>query len=117
MTFSFTATAKCDYCGQLLSDSDEECDHDGNPVYKAVFRRLGEGRDSLIGVEATAGWKWHKLAQAVGEDWIAYEYLGRKEYINTLLESPIWESVEQLPHLHMSVDAPDDVADVLDDDE
>jgi len=117
MGFSFTATAQCDYCGQLLGSSDEECDHDGWEVETYVFRRLGEGRDSLVGVEATAKYKWYKLAEEIGEDWIAYEFLGTKSHVNSMLDGSMWESVEDLPKISMSVDAPRDVNDEVFDDE
>lgn len=109
MGFSFTATAQCDYCGQLLGSSDEECDHDGMPVDKRVFRRIGEGRDSLVGVEAASGYKWNKLAETIGDDWIAYEYLGTKDHVNTMMQSPLWESVADIPKISMSIASPDDL--------
>jgi len=109
MGFSFTATAKCDACGQLLGSSTEECGHDGKNVNKHVFRKLGEGRDSLVGVSATATYKWYRLAEEVGKDWIAYQYIGTKNHVNAMLKT--WESVEELPHITMSCDAPADVSD------
>jgi len=114
MGFSFTATAECDYCGQLLGSSDEDCDHDGDTVRSRVFRRLGEGRDSLVGVKATHDWKWYKLAEEVGEDWIAYEYLGTREEVNSMLS--VRGSVADLPRLSMSLSAPRDVNDEVFDD-
>lgn len=116
MGFSFTATAQCDKCGQLLGSSDEGCSHDNQTVSKHVFRRLSEGRDSIEGVEATAGWKWYKLKERVGDDWIAYEYLGTKEHVNAMLDGS-YDSVEELPRLTMSVDAPADVGEHDSDDE
>jgi hypothetical protein len=109
MGFSFTATAKCDHCGQLLGSSDENCDHDGKSVKAHVFRRLGEGWESLTGVEAIVTYKWYKLAEEIGEDWIAYEYLGTKSHVNSMLEGSMWDDVEDLPKISMSVDAPSDV--------
>ena len=117
MGFSFTATAQCDYCGQLLGSSDEECDHDGEPVDTRVFRRLGEGRESLVGVECTPRYKWYKLAEEIGEDWIAYEYLGTKDHVNSMLDGNFWDGVADLPKISMSVDAPSDVNDEVFDDE
>lgn len=111
MGFSFTATAQCDKCGQLLGSSDEKCDHDGQTVKSRVFRRLGEGRDSLVGVVSTPAWKWYKLKETVDDEWIAYEYLGTKKHVNGLLGGPMWSSVEELPHVAMSIHAPDDVDD------
>lgn len=109
MGFSFTATAQCDKCGQLLGSSDEDCDHDGREVRTHVFRKMGEGRESLVGVEATATYKWYRIAKEVGESWIGYEYLGTKGHVNSMIDSPVWESVESLPHITMSCDAPLDV--------
>lgn len=107
MTFSFTATAQCDACGQLLSSSDEDCDHDGRSVDAHVFRRLGEGRESLIAVETTILWKWYRLKELVEDDWIAYQWLGTKEYVNSLLTPE--RGIKELPHIEMSCDAPQDV--------
>lgn len=107
--FTFTATAECELCGAYLSSSDEECDHDGRPVDKHLFRRLSEGRDSLIGVRSTARQKWYRLEEKVGDDWIAYEYLGTKDTVNSMLDGMMWESVEDLPKIAMSIDAPNDV--------
>lgn len=116
MGFSFTATAECDKCGAMLGSSDEECDHDGFTVNNHVFRRLGEGRESLVGVEATTSWKWYKLAEKQGEDWIAYEYIGTKAHINAILDSDTWDRVEDLPNITMSANAPQDVMDHISDD-
>jgi hypothetical protein len=110
MTFSFTATAKCDECGQLLGSSDENCDHDGAPVDKHLFRELGEGRESLVGVKTTNSYKWHKLAQKVGDYWIAYQYLGPKSSVNRMLQVS-WDSVKELPQQEMSASAPSSVND------
>ena len=107
--FSFSATAECDLCGAYLSASDEECDHDGKPVDKHVFRRLGEGRESLTGVRCTPRQKWYKLGEKIGEDWIAYEYLGTKDHVNSMLDGSFWDGIEDLPKISMSVDAPSDV--------
>lgn len=107
MGFSFTATAQCDSCGQLLGSSDEDCEHNGHSVSTHTFRKLGEGRESLVGVVATAGWKWYKLKESVGDDWIAYQYLGTKGHINALIESG--EDVREMSPVTMSCDAPADV--------
>lgn len=109
MGFSFTATARCERCGQLLQSSDEECDHDGEPVDKHVFRRLAGGRDSLIGVKTTPSWKWQRLKEKVEDDWIAYEYLGTKSHVNAMLQDVMWSSVEELPRKGMSIHAPNSV--------
>lgn len=111
MGFSFTATAQCDKCGQLLGSSDEKCDHDGRPVDKHVFRYLTGGRDTLVGVNTTPGYKWYALEEKVGEDWIGYVYLGTKDHVNSMLNGSFWDGVEDLPKVSMSVDAPKDVGD------
>lgn len=106
--FSFTATAECDLCGAYLSSSDEACDHDGQTVNTYIFREIGKGRDSMKGVEATAQHKWHALERKVGDDWKKYEWLGTRESVTTMLNGH-WETVEDLPHRAMSLDAPRDV--------
>jgi len=106
--FTFTSTAECDKCGAYLSASDEECDHDGQPVDVHVFRRINEGRESMIGVECAIRYKWHALEEKIGEDWIAYQWLGTRESVENMLNG-YWDSVEDLPKRAMSLDAPSDV--------
>lgn len=107
--FSFTATAECDKCGQLLGSSTEECDHDGKPVSKHIFRYLTRGRDSLVGVQATNDHKWHKLEEKTGDEWIGYHYLGTKEHVNSMLQGSVWDGVSDLPYLQLSMAAPEGV--------
>ncbi len=107
MTFSFTSTAQCEQCGQLLGSSEEECDHNGEQVYQFVFRRLREENAEII--ESTPSWRWHKLAQRVGEDWIAYQYLGQKGDVESMLEQSAHPSFTELRPRMISVDAPDSV--------
>lgn len=108
--FSFTATASCDKCGAFLSSSDEDCDHNGDTVSVHVFRRMGAGRDSMKGVESTARHKWHRLEDKVGSEWVTYEYLGRRESVESMLSSGLWNGIADLPKRGMSLDAPSDVA-------
>lgn len=99
--FSFTATAECDLCGNYLSSSDEECDHDGKEIDKHVFRRMFEGRESFVGVKCAWELRWEKLEEKV-DDWIAYQYLGPKHEVNLYLSAG-WEPSE-VPKLEMSTD-------------
>ncbi len=105
--FSFKATAECQLCGAFLSSSDEDCGHDGREVHSQVFRRIGGGRDDIVGVKSTTPHKWHKLEEKVGDDWIAYQWLGPRESVNSMLH--LWGDIEDIPHRAMSVDAPNDV--------
>lgn len=107
--FTFSATAECDVCGDYLSSSDEECDHNGQNVEVRVFRRLYEGRDSLVGVKTVNSRKWQELKDKIGDDWIAYQYLGTKEHVNTLLRNGSWDGISDLPKISMSTDAPKDI--------
>jgi hypothetical protein len=107
MTFSFTATAQCEQCGQLLGTSEEQCDHNGEQVDQFVFRRLAQEDAEII--ESTPSWRWHKLAQRVGEEWIAYQYLGRKSDVEVMVEQPLYPSFTELRPRAISVDAPDSV--------
>jgi len=107
--FTFTSTSECDLCGAYLSSSDEDCDHDGQSVGVHVFRRMNEGRDSMVGVECAIRYKWYKLEEKVGEDWIAYQWLGTRESVESMLSGAMWDDVEDLPMRAMSLDAPSDV--------
>lgn len=69
-----------------------------------VFRRLYAGRDSMIGVEATVQNKWVPLKEKVGDDWIAYQWLGTREHVERLLEDG-YESIEDIPVQEISLDA------------
>lgn len=104
--FTFTSTAECELCGKFLSSSDEDCDHDGQIVETHLFRRIGGGRDSLVGVECTVRRKWHKLEEKVGDDWIAYEWLGPRSSVEAMVNGIMWDSIEDLPMMEMSADAP-----------
>ncbi len=108
--FTFTSTAECDLCGAYLSSSDDECDHDGQPIETHVFRRLSEGRDSMVGVECAIRHKWHALEEKVGEDWIAYQWLGTRESVENMLSGTMWDDIEDLPMRAMSLDAPEDLS-------
>lgn len=106
--FSFSATARCSECGAYLSSSSEECDHNGSEVNTHVFREIGQGRDSLVGVESTIRYKWYKLEDTVGEEWKKYEWLGTRDDVNNLLGDK-WSTIEELPKRAMALDAPRDV--------
>ena len=108
--FTFTSTSECDFCGAYLSSSDEDCDHDGNPVETHVFRRMNSGRESLIGVECAIQYKWYALEEKVGDDWIAYQWLGTREFVESMVNSVMWDNVEELPMKAMSLDAPKDIS-------
>lgn len=107
--FSFSATAKCNKCGAYLSASDESCDHDGKLIEDHVFRRLSGGRDSITGVKSANGYKWQKLKEKIGDDWIAYQYLGPRDSVTRMLTAK-WDSIEELPMQEMSLDAPKDLS-------
>jgi hypothetical protein len=113
--FTFTSTSECDVCGAYLSSSDEECDHDGYDVKTFTFRRLNEGRESMTGVESVATRKWHDLEEKVGDDWIAYQYIGTREQVESMLSGTMWDDVSDLPMISMSTDAPKDVGEESED--
>lgn len=102
MGFDFTATAQCNYCGNYLNSSDAECEHSGESVRPHIFRRLKS--DKLTVIRATPQYKWQKLADTKGEDWIAWVYLGKRSIVSKYLER---RSIEDIPQISMSVDARD----------
>jgi hypothetical protein len=110
MGFSFTATARCDKCGEYLSSSDEDCDHNGEPVNTHMFRRLSGEWETVVEVDTTPQWKWYALKETIGDDWIAYQYIGQMENVQNMLgEETLWEGVDDLPAISTSVDSPDGV--------
>lgn len=104
--FTFSATAECNKCGRYISSSDKECDHNGHTVNKHLFRRLGEGRSSMTGVLSTSMYKWVKLEEKIGEEWIEFVYIGTKDSVENMLNSSSWDSVAGLPTQSMSYEAP-----------
>lgn len=90
-------------CGAYLSSSDEDCDHDGQEVTKHLFREIAGGRDSLVGVECCETLAWQKLQEGVGDDWIGYEYLGPKPWVNENLRAGTWDSIEDMPKRSMAL--------------
>lgn len=118
--FSFTATAQCELCGNYLESSDADCDHDGQKVQQQFFRRITSGNSSegqsasekphTVAIEATNRWKWYALARELGDDWIAYEWLGPRSQVESMLKGSMWDDVDDLPNRTMSLDAPSDVS-------
>lgn len=107
--FTFSATTQCDLCGTYLSSSDETCDHNGKTISVHLFRRLREGRDSLIGVESAPSQKWNLLEEKVGDDWIAYQYIGTRSTVTSMLSGGhTWNTIEELPLIEMSIHASKD---------
>jgi hypothetical protein len=111
MGFDISASAECDFCGNLLTSSDDDC---GECVSadreQHLFRRLtsGDGPDT-IAVESTVDYRWHKLQQEVGDDWIAYEWLGPRDSVQSMLGRQMWDTIQDIPCRQMSLDAPSDV--------
>ena len=101
MGFDLSATAQCDFCGKYLSSNDAECkEHSQEDVSMHVFRRF---RTSLtVRVLATRQYKWQKLADSIGEDWIAWQYLGDRSYFLSQLQQ---HTISDIPRQAMSTDA------------
>lgn len=110
--FTITATAECDYCGNLLGASDEECDECNSSDRKTqMFRKIRANPEDIetIAIEATYQHKWYKLADELGEDWIGYEWLGPQESVRNMVRSAAWDTINDIPKRGMSTDAPNDV--------
>jgi hypothetical protein len=109
--FSFTSTAECAYCGNMLSSSDEECDQcDESDRYRQMFRHMTGDDDcpKTVVVEATHRHKWYKLADKMGKDWIAYEWIGPMEEVKVFINSTC-DSIDDVPRRSTSLDAPNEV--------
>jgi hypothetical protein len=109
MGFSFSATARCELCGEYLSSSDEECDHKGQKPVENMFRHVSW--DKTVSVEACPGFHWHALKDMEGDDWIGYKWLGPKSQVKSMLNGVMWDDIDDLPHIQMSTDAPKEVED------
>lgn len=107
MGFSFSATARCDLCGEYLESSDANCDHKGQKPTEQVFRHLS--KDKTVCVEACPGWHWQSLKNMEGDEWIAYKWLGPKSLVKSMVGTVTWDTIDDLPHMSMSTDAPSEV--------
>lgn len=107
MGFSFSATAQCDLCGEYLSSSEEDCEHNGAEPIQSMFRRIGTSE--AVTVRACPGWHWYKLKDVVGEDWIAYEWLGPKPSVQNMVGTVSFEELSDVPSQEISTNAPEGV--------
>lgn len=104
MGFDFSATAQCDYCGNYMNSSDKECEHGDSEVLPLFFRHVST--DELTCIRSTPEYKWQKLANSKGEDWIAWVFIGRRSLVSSYLERT---TVDDIPSIAFSVDARIDV--------
>jgi hypothetical protein len=72
-----------------------------------MFRHLVE--DNIVSVEACPGFHWYALKDMVGEEWIAYGWLGPKSSVKSMVGLVSWETIDDLPNMSMSLDAPNGV--------
>jgi len=110
--FTFSSTVECDYCGSMLTASDEECDEcSPEDREQQVFRRLTSDGDSpeTIMVEAVGRHRWYRLEEEVGDEWIAYEWLGPRTSVQRMLADDGCETLQDVPRQKMSLHAPSDV--------
>jgi len=106
--FDFTATARCEYCGNYMSNSDAQCEeHTPDDISLHFFRRFSTGQ--LYAVRATADYKWYKLHEKKKDDWIAWAYIGDRNRIHQIHSSNHRGSVEDSKQIEMSLDAPHDI--------
>lgn len=97
--FDFTATAQCDYCGNLMGSSTAECDQcDGVDEDQQLFRRIHS--DETVAIHATIDYKWEKL-ESVVDDWKQWEWLGPRHSVRAMLGRGHWSSIEDIPHRAM----------------
>jgi RNA polymerase subunit RPABC4/transcription elongation factor Spt4 len=93
--FSFTATATCDYCGNLLSSSTEECGAcSKEDISQHFFREIAGS--TVITVCSTNSHVWQKL-ESVVDDWWQYEWLGQRRTVYLLLTSSSWSDIHDIP--------------------
>lgn len=93
--FSFTATATCDYCGNLLSSSTEDCEAcSADDISRHFFRKIAG--NTVITVRSTSNYVWEKL-ESIVDDWWQYEWLGRRRTVYLLLTSSSWNDIQEIP--------------------
>lgn len=98
MDFDLTATTECDFCGNYLSSSDEECgEHIEGDIGVHFFRELNS--DNLSAVRATREHCWQKLANNKGEGWIRWMYLGERELVSNFVKD---HEISEIPHKQMA---------------
>lgn len=107
--FSFTSTAQCDYCGNLLSSSDEECNQcDESDRKQQFFRAIGSQQPENVVIESTVDYKWERLADGVGEDWFKYEWLGPRRDVQNLVGTGFFDDVDDVPRRQHPTDVSDE---------
>lgn len=110
-SFNFTATAQCNYCGNLLESSDKTCGEcDSDDIYQQMFRRISDGEPEIIAVESTHTYKWYKLKSEIGENWIEYEWVGPREDVLGLINSGVWNNITDVPMRQMPHDGPSEIS-------
>lgn len=103
--FSFTATASCQYCGALLSSSEETCDDCcEDEIYQQMFRRMTGDSSETVAVRSTLLHKWDRLEEVVGGDWQSYQWLGPRSEVQSMVGREPWPSIEDVPYRAMPHD-------------
>lgn len=101
MGFSFTSLAECEYCGNPLSNSTEECDEcDGVPDIEVVFKNLltGDIESIIVSKIRTSDYLWEELARSV-DDYTALEFglLGTREQVDRFLDMSRYSRITDVP--------------------
>ncbi len=108
MGFSFTALSECDMCGKPLEKSDECCTEcDEQPEYEMVFIHIStkETKTIELSLLSDSAFLWEKFARSLdGEDPFPYAWLGDSEYVDSLVGSPSFETIEDLKYRQMTID-------------
>ena len=87
----------CDMCGLPLDE--DECNHDGQPVFTYYFKPMFGSTDDIVSLDAVGGWHWIKLG--LMEDELdmplrTYSCLGNTTYALSMMKLYDSESLDEL---------------------
>jgi hypothetical protein len=102
MGFEFTSSAQCDYCGNHLASSDEDCTaHTRDDLSYHVFRHVNE--DDTMKVQSIPEYKWNKLHDEIADEWIEWVYIGSQEMVDNY--NKYGYSIREIPSLQVCTDS------------
>jgi|APHM01.1.fsa_nt_gi hypothetical protein len=81
MGFDFTATARCEVCGNYMSSPDSCNEHSTDDVKKHVFRHMKNDTE-MKKIHATPEYKWQRLYDLFPYTWMQFEYIGSQEIVD-----------------------------------
>jgi len=105
--FTFSAPGSCQYCGTLLGHG-EDCDNCSKEQREQhFFRGIGSTEPETLTIESTMDFRWYKLANEIGQDWIKYEWLGTRDDVNGMIGIEMWDDIREIPRRQHPTEVPE----------